>query len=129
MPSLRDSIKDHVKPFTTPMSLKAVANLVGLSTPPISAGRIMDFLAPPVGFSSGPMHALTVKASAGLGLHPSGIYIFGGHAHENGVVGNNYAVSFAIDVRDDQGRALAFPPHEKKLSGTVDPFGDRNDDF
>ena len=111
------------------MSLKAVANLVGLSTPPISAGRVMDFLLPPIPFPSKPMHAQTVSAITGLGLHPSGIYVFVGHAHENGVVGNNYAVSFAVDVRDDQGRALAFAPHQKKLSGTVDPFGDRTDNF
>ena len=38
-------------------------------------------------------------------------------------------MSFAIDIRDGENRALAFPPHEKKLSGTVDIGGDRNDDF
>ncbi len=131
MPSLRDSIKDHVVPFTTPMSLRAVGNLVGLNTPPVSTRDIMDFLAPPILFQPQhqPMHALTVHATTGLGLHPSGLYVFSGRAHENGVVGDNYAVSFAIDVRDDQGRALAFPPHKKDLGGTVDPVHDRNDAF
>jgi hypothetical protein len=62
-------------------------------------------------------------------VFPNGMYIFAGHAHENGVVGDNYGMSFAIDVRDDQGKALAFPPHEKKLSGTTDIGGSRDDDF
>jgi hypothetical protein len=84
----------------------------------------------PISFRSGPLHAQTVQASAGVLIFPSGVYVFAGHAHENGVVGNNYAMSFAVDVRDDQDRALAFPPHEKKLAGTVDPFGgSRADDF
>jgi len=54
--------------------------------------------------------------------------MFNGHAHENGFVGNNYAIGFALDIRDAQGRAPSIV-HEKKLSGTVDIGGDRNDDF
>jgi len=54
--------------------------------------------------------------------------MFNGHAHENGFVGNNYAIGFALDIRDTQGRAPSIV-HEKKLSGTVAIGGDRDDDF
>ncbi len=128
MDSLRAGIASSVVGLPTPISVRTVADLVGERPPPVSVRDLMDFLEP-VSFRSGPLHAQTVKASAELVVFPSGLYAFGGHAHEDGVVGNNYAMSFAIDVRDDQGRALAFPPHEKKLSGTVDPFGSRDDDF
>jgi len=129
MPSLRDSIKGSVKPFTPPISVRSVANLVGLGTPPIGGMRVLNFTSQPMVLGSGPMHAVTVQGSASLALHPSGAYVFVGHAHEDGVVGNNYAMSCVIDVRDDQGRALALEPHAKKLSGTVDPLGDRTDNF
>jgi hypothetical protein len=111
------------------MSVRSVAKLVGLETEPISGQRVSDFTSQPLVIGSGPMHALTVQGFASLALHPSGAYVFVGHAHEDGIVGNNYAMSCVIDVRDDQGRALALEPHAKKLSGTVDPTGDRTDNF
>jgi len=127
MSGLRDNIASSVKPFTP--SVRAVANLVGLGTPPISGRRVLNFTEPVLSVSSGPLHAQTVQAFGALALHPSGKYAFVGHAHENGVVGDIYAMSCAINVLDDQGRALALQPHEKKLSGTADPFGDRTDNF
>jgi hypothetical protein len=129
MPGLRDSILTSVKPLARPISIRSVAKIVGLGDPPISGRRLLDFTSPPILINSGEMHAQTVRGSASLLLHASGAYIFQGHAHENGVVGDHYAVSCAIDVRDGQGRALALQPHEKTLSGTDNPLGDRNDDF
>lgn len=129
MPSLRDSIASTVKPFAPPMSVGAVAKLVGLGPAPVSGGRVLDFTSQPQLLHFPSLHANTVEAFATLALHASGKYVFAGHAHENGVVGDNYAMSCAINVRDDQGRALALEPHQKKLSGTVDPTGDRTDNF
>jgi hypothetical protein len=111
------------------MSVRSVAELVGLNGPSIRGGQVIDFTGPPLLFPFKSLHAATVEAEASLILHASGKYIFRGHAHENGVVGNIYAICCAIDVRDDQGRALALEPHQKKLGSTVDPFTDRTDNF
>ena len=129
MPSLRDLVTSSVVPVPAPIRLAEIAKLVGLDARPASGARVMDFLEQPIVRSSGTLHAQTVHAFGALALHPSGMYKFVGHAHENGVVGNIYAFSCGIDVRDNEGRALAIPPHEKKLSGTADITGSRNDDF
>src|SRR5258706_9358940 len=96
-------------------SVRAIATHVGVPAP-ISVTRLEDYLSQPINKFSGPLEALTVKARCVVTLHASGLWMFNGHAHENGFVGNNYALGFAIDFRDDQGHVLS-SVHEKKLSG------------
>ncbi len=109
-------------------SVTAIAEHVGLSKP-ISGIRLEDFLSQPINHQSGKLEALTVKVEQGvLALHASGLWLFSGNVHEAGVVGNHYGFGFAINFRDAQGNAPSHV-HEKKLSGTVDIGGDRNDDF
>jgi hypothetical protein len=133
MSSLRNAAEQsRLVPVGASFALRPLARRAGLRSPPvpppITARRLMDFLAPAIVRQSGPLEALTVKASGALALHPSGVWSFKGQAHEAGFVGNIYALGFAIDVRDDEGRVLS-DRHEKQLHGTVDPGGSRNDDF
>jgi hypothetical protein len=108
-------------------SVKAIATHVGVPTP-TRVRRLEDYLSQPVNRFSGPLEALTVKARCVVTLHASGLWMFNGQAHEAGFVGNIYALGFVIDFRDDEGKVLS-SVHQKKLSGTVDPGGSRNDDF
>jgi hypothetical protein len=108
-------------------SVRSIATHVGVPSP-ISVKRLEDYLSPAINRSSGGLEAQTVKARAVATLHASGLWMFNGHAHENGLVGNNYAIGFVIDFRDDQGNVPG-ALHEKSLSGTVAIGGSRDDDF
>jgi hypothetical protein len=83
MSSLRDGIASSVVPFTPSISVKAVANLVGLVTSPVSIRQLMDFVSPVPAFQSGPLTALTVHGSSAVAFHPSGVYAFVGKAHDS----------------------------------------------
>jgi hypothetical protein len=126
MGSLRSLIASHPA-LLGHASVRDIATHVGVPKP-ISAIRLENYLSQPINRSSGRLEALTVKAHGLVALHASGLWMFTGHAHEAGFVGNNYALGFVIDFRDDQGNAPG-SIHEKKLSGTVDVGGDRDDDF
>lgn len=126
MDSLRSLIASHPT-LIGRSSIRDISNYLKLPTS-INIHRLIDYLSQPVNHIMGEREALTVKARGTVALHASGLWVFTGSAHENGVIGNNYSLGFAIDFRDEQGNAPS-SSHEKSLSGTVALTGSRDDDF
>ena len=69
MPSLRGAIESRVRPIDLPISLRSVARRIGLTDTPLRGEQILDYLSDPLVRNSGQLHAVTVSASAAVGLH------------------------------------------------------------
>jgi hypothetical protein len=133
MKSLKETIQKAepiVGRISYPITVRALAKRFQFQSLPISLKTLMETQPKPeqLVLESGKVHAGTVGGWAQLGISSDGFWSFRGHVHEDGFVGNNYALTITLEFIDSSSNVPIFL-QEGVVGGTVNPFDSRDEDW